>query len=137
MYRVPLVFWPFQADQPYNALRTTKLGVGFELVEVRTGGSGTRIPYRCKELPAFTTRSAKAEIQELVDKLRGDEGSQIRENFESLADKMGRAWSLKDGTSLKDFDLLLDKFVSQQGRERPNSTIADHIRMIDIARIRY
>ncbi|KAJ3015939.1 hypothetical protein NUW54_g917 [Trametes sanguinea] len=35
---VPMIVWPFNADQPLNAVRITEvLGVGYELIEVRTG----------------------------------------------------------------------------------------------------
>ncbi|KAE9403747.1 UDP-Glycosyltransferase/glycogen phosphorylase [Gymnopus androsaceus JB14] len=88
LYRVPLIFWPFQADQPYNAMRMSYLKAGFALMEVRTGKDGTRKPYNCEKLPAFTPASAQAEIEELVDRLRGDEGSLVRTNFEALADAM-------------------------------------------------
>lgn len=78
---------------------------------MRTGANGTRIPYKRKELPAFTDASSKAEIKELVDKLRGNEGSMARSNFEALADVIGEAWNVKDGSSRKDFNLFLDKFL--------------------------
>ncbi|KAF9073099.1 hypothetical protein BDP27DRAFT_1289599 [Rhodocollybia butyracea] len=112
LYRVPQIFWPFQADQPYNALRMTHIKAGFELVEVRTGVDGTRIPYKCKELPAFTDASCKAEIEDLVDRLRGNEGFIVRENFEAMADEIGQAWNMKDGSSRKDLNHLLDKFLA-------------------------
>ncbi|KAJ3826865.1 hypothetical protein F5880DRAFT_1627352 [Lentinula raphanica] len=35
VHRVPLIFWPFHADQPYNAMRILALNAGFELIEVR------------------------------------------------------------------------------------------------------
>ncbi|KAF9052531.1 hypothetical protein BDP27DRAFT_1304456 [Rhodocollybia butyracea] len=112
IHRVPLIFWPFQGDQPYNALRMTHIKAGFELVEVRTGVDGTRIPYKSKELPAFTDASCKAEIKDLVDKLRGNQGSVVRKNFEAMADKIGQAWNVKDGSSRKELNHLFDKFWS-------------------------
>ncbi|KAE9403762.1 UDP-Glycosyltransferase/glycogen phosphorylase, partial [Gymnopus androsaceus JB14] len=110
MYRVPLIFWPFQADQPYNAMRMSSLKAGFSLVEVRTGKNGTRKPYDCNELPAFTGASAQAEIEQLIDKLRGQEGLMVRTNFEAIADAMNKTWGL-NGESRKDLRLMLDTFT--------------------------
>ncbi|KAE9403761.1 UDP-Glycosyltransferase/glycogen phosphorylase [Gymnopus androsaceus JB14] len=110
MSRVPLIFWPFQADQPYNAMRMSYLKAGFALMEVRAGKDGTRKPYNCEELPAFTPASAQAEIEELVDRLRGNEGSMVRTNFEALADAMNKTWEF-DGESRKDLSLMLENFL--------------------------
>ncbi|KIK52850.1 glycosyltransferase family 1 protein [Collybiopsis luxurians FD-317 M1] len=109
-YCVPLIFWPFQADQPYNALRLTTLKAGFELIEVRTGELGTRIPHRCKELPKFTAASAQAEVEQLINQLKGEEGLAVRANFKALGDAMGKQWG-PTGQSRMEFELLVNKYV--------------------------
>ncbi|GAW03551.1 glycosyltransferase family 1 protein [Lentinula edodes] len=111
IHRVPLIHWPFHADQPYNAMRMLTLKAGFELVEVRTGPVGARIPYKCKELPAFTPESAKAEIMSIVEKLKQEEGFVVRKNFEAVANAISKAWDVPDGQSRKDFLAMLKKFA--------------------------
>ncbi|KAE9404995.1 UDP-Glycosyltransferase/glycogen phosphorylase [Gymnopus androsaceus JB14] len=111
IYRVPLIFWPFHADQPYNAMRMSVLKAGFELLQVRTGKFGTRIPSQCKEIPAFTSASAKEEIEQLVDKLNGDEGSMVRTNFEAIADAMSKTWDSPYGESRVELERMLEKFL--------------------------
>ncbi|KAF8830639.1 hypothetical protein HHX47_DHR2001054 [Lentinula edodes] len=110
-HRVPMIFWPFQADQPYIVMRMLALKAALELIEVRTGIVGARIPYKCKELPAFTPASAKAEILRLVEKLRLNEGSVIRHNFEAVASTVGQAWNVPDGESRKNVLALLKKYL--------------------------
>lgn len=105
------IHWPFHADQPYNAMRMLTLKAGFELVEVRTGPVGARIPYKCKELPAFTPESAKAEIMSIVEKLKQEEGFVVRKNFEAVANAISKAWDVPDGQSRKDFLAMLKKFA--------------------------
>ncbi|KAJ3782241.1 hypothetical protein GGU10DRAFT_389982 [Lentinula aff. detonsa] len=109
-HRVPTIFWPFHADQPYNAMRLLALKAGFELIEVRTGPIGARIPYKCKELPAFTPASAKAEIMGLIEKLKAQEGFIVRQNFEAVADAVCKAWDTPNGESRKDTKAMLKEF---------------------------
>ena len=79
-------------------------------MEVRTGKDGTRKPYNCEKLPAFTPASTQAEIEELIDRIRGDEGSMVRTKFEALADAMNKTWEF-DGESRKDLSLMLKTFL--------------------------
>ncbi|KAJ3726693.1 hypothetical protein C8R42DRAFT_717551 [Lentinula raphanica] len=110
-HHVPLIFWPFHADQPYNAMRMLALNAGFELIEVRNGPHGAKIPSKYKEMPAFTPESAKAEIIGLIDKLKGEEGSVVRNNFNAIANKVSKAWDNPDGESRKDVQALLEKYL--------------------------
>ncbi|KAF5368682.1 hypothetical protein D9757_010223 [Collybiopsis confluens] len=109
-YYVPQIFWPFQADQPTNAFRLTTIKAGFELIEIRTGEDGTRIPYGYKELPEFTAASAKAEIGGLIEKLKGEEGAIVRANHRTLSDAMNKQWS-SDGDSRQEFVSFMKKYV--------------------------
>ncbi|GAW03549.1 glycosyltransferase family 1 protein [Lentinula edodes] len=108
---IPMIFWPFHADQPYTVMRMLALKAGIELIEVRTGIVGARMPYKCDELPAFTPESAKAEILSVVEKLKGEEGLVIRQNFEAVARAVGKAWDAPDGESRKNFLAMLKKFL--------------------------
>ncbi|KAE9403748.1 hypothetical protein BT96DRAFT_936180 [Gymnopus androsaceus JB14] len=52
-YRVPLIFWPFAADQPYNAMRLSYLKAGFALLEVRTGQEWNEEALQLRETPSI------------------------------------------------------------------------------------
>ncbi|KAJ3726575.1 hypothetical protein C8R42DRAFT_657047 [Lentinula raphanica] len=110
-FRVPMIFWPFHADQPYNAMRLMTLKAGFELIEVRTGTIGARIPYDCEKLPAFTPNSAKAEVMSLIGKLNGKEGVEVRQNFETVAEGVCKAWENPSGESRLNTKAMLDQYL--------------------------
>ncbi|KAJ3758933.1 hypothetical protein EV360DRAFT_42892 [Lentinula raphanica] len=110
-FRVPMIFWPFHADQPYNAMRLMTLKAGFELIEVRTGTIGARIPYDCEQLPAFTPKSAKAEVTSLIGKLNGKEGVEVRQNFETVAEGVCKAWENPSGESRLNTKAMLDQYL--------------------------
>ncbi|KAF9068809.1 hypothetical protein BDP27DRAFT_1448175 [Rhodocollybia butyracea] len=113
-HKVPLIFWPMGADQPVNA---AVLGIthkaAFELIEVRSGKNGTKPLLRFENTdykPTFTVDAVKTEVEQLLVKIKGAEGRVVRENFERLADEMGRSWD--DGEqSRTDLDELLKKYV--------------------------
>ncbi|KAF5368681.1 hypothetical protein D9757_010222 [Collybiopsis confluens] len=109
-YHVPQIFWPFHADQPYTALRLTTIKAGFELIEIRTGEDGTRMPHGYEELPEFTVASAKAEIERLIEKLKSEEGATVRANHRVLSDAMNKQWS-PSGESKKEFGLFMKKYI--------------------------
>ncbi|KAJ3726690.1 UDP-Glycosyltransferase/glycogen phosphorylase [Lentinula raphanica] len=96
-HRVPVIYWPFSADQPYNAARTIQHNAGFELIEVRTGKYGTQVPYRFKDSsildrPTFSISAAQREFRELLQRIEGEEGRVVRANFERLAKMMDETW---------------------------------------------
>ncbi|KAJ4497418.1 hypothetical protein C8R41DRAFT_217270 [Lentinula lateritia] len=96
-HRIPVIYWPFAGDQPYNAARTVQHNAGFELVEVRTGKLGTRVPYRFKdssssEYPTFSISAAREEFKGLLRRIEGEEGRIIRANFERLGEMMDKTW---------------------------------------------
>ncbi|KAJ3797423.1 hypothetical protein GGU11DRAFT_825431 [Lentinula aff. detonsa] len=78
VHRIPLIFWPCQADQPYNAtLMSGNHQAGFDLFSVRTRDNGVRLPSRYKDAPAppcFTTEEAKEEIRALFKRIKDEEG---------------------------------------------------------------
>ncbi|KAH7878440.1 UDP-Glycosyltransferase/glycogen phosphorylase [Lentinula edodes] len=96
-HRVPVIYWPFAGDQPYNAARTVQHNAGFELIEVRTGKLGTRVPYRFKdnsssEYPTFSISAAREEFKAVLRCIEGEEGRTIRANFERLGEMMDKTW---------------------------------------------
>ncbi|KIK61794.1 glycosyltransferase family 1 protein [Collybiopsis luxurians FD-317 M1] len=114
IYRVPLIFWPYQADQPYNAtLMSRNHKASFELLTVRTGENGMRLPYRYKDAPtppSFTPEGVKAELRTILEQSRGEEGALIRKNFNIMADAMARTWN-EGGPAKIDFEALLERYV--------------------------
>ncbi|KAF5368679.1 hypothetical protein D9757_010227 [Collybiopsis confluens] len=112
-HRVPVIYWPFSADQPYNAARTCQLDAGFELIEVRTGEIGTRKPFRFEKgshLPSFTVSAAREEFRSLLQRIDGEEGRVVRSNFEHLGRLMDETWN--DGCEAKEnLELFLQRFV--------------------------
>ncbi|KAH7870647.1 uncharacterized protein C8R40DRAFT_1056377, partial [Lentinula edodes] len=66
-HRVPLILWPCQADQPYNAiLMSRNHQAAFELISVRTGDRGCAYPTNSK-MPSFTPESAKEKFRALLN----------------------------------------------------------------------
>ncbi|KAK7437863.1 hypothetical protein VKT23_018300 [Stygiomarasmius scandens] len=116
LYRVPQIFWPYAADQPYNAALVSQVHkAGFELINIRTGQHGTRSPYRSRDLPeseqpTFTVDAVKKEIRELVVKLKGDEGLAVRKNYERLGEAISKSWD-KDGEARKTMERFLKKYI--------------------------
>ncbi|KAJ3980906.1 hypothetical protein F5890DRAFT_1557276 [Lentinula detonsa] len=96
-HQVPVIYWPFASDQPYNAARTVQHNAGFELIEVRTGKPGTQLPYRLKhsnisERPTFSIPAAQKEFRALLQRIEGEEGCMVRANFERLSKLMNESW---------------------------------------------
>ncbi|KIK52853.1 glycosyltransferase family 1 protein [Collybiopsis luxurians FD-317 M1] len=114
-HRVPVIYWPYSADQPYNAARTCQHNAGFELVEVRTGERGTQRPYRAKDRlesqsPSFSVSAARDEFRQLLGRIEGDEGRVIRANFERLGQLMDKTWN-EGNEAKKNLNAFLQRFI--------------------------
>ncbi|THV01912.1 UDP-Glycosyltransferase/glycogen phosphorylase [Dendrothele bispora CBS 962.96] len=114
MYKVPQIFWPFAGDQPYNAALMSQVHkAGFELINVRTGRDGTQPPYRHKDAPVqptFTVEAVRAEVRDLLLKLKGDEGAVVRKNYENLGKTFLTGWD-KDGEARASMEAFIKEFV--------------------------
>ncbi|KIK52859.1 glycosyltransferase family 1 protein [Collybiopsis luxurians FD-317 M1] len=113
IHRVPVIYWPFAFDQPYNAARTCRHNAGFELIEVRTGERGTRRPYRFQDdtqLPSFTLSAAREEFKLLLQRIQGDEGLQVRANFEHLDRMMDETWH-EGHEANENLEAFLQRFI--------------------------
>ncbi|THU84359.1 UDP-Glycosyltransferase/glycogen phosphorylase, partial [Dendrothele bispora CBS 962.96] len=116
IYKVPQVFWPQAADQPQNAATVCfNHKAGFELIEVRTGEHGTRLPYRFKDadpkdVPTFTVDAVRKEIRDVLQKLKGDEGLIVRKNFEKMSEEFYGGWE-EGGEVRQNLNEFLEKFV--------------------------
>ncbi|KAJ7671650.1 UDP-Glycosyltransferase/glycogen phosphorylase [Mycena polygramma] len=90
---VPLICWPFDADQPAAAKHLThNLNVAFELMEVRTG-LGLKAPYGSNKAPRGTREAVGIEIREIIHQARGDVGEEKRKNVEQLKQELNKAWN--------------------------------------------
>ncbi|KAI9066606.1 glycosyltransferase family 1 protein [Trametes sanguinea] len=104
---VPMIAWPFNADQPLNALRISEvLKIGYELVEVRTG-HGTHPLHRNGRTPVGTVEAVRAEARDVLAKAFGEDGARKRETVRVLARAFEREWE-EGGASWKDVNAFLD-----------------------------
>ncbi|GJE92129.1 hypothetical protein PsYK624_082820 [Phanerochaete sordida] len=93
---VPMICWPFSADQPLNAVHLSEnLDIAYELHEVRTGERGLKPLRRTGKAPAGTPEALRAEIHAVLEKAFGDDGAQKRRNVHKLRQGMLTLW--KDG----------------------------------------
>jgi hypothetical protein len=112
----PRIFWPYVADQPLNAANLTLKKAGFELVEVRTGEYGTRVPYRYsntdspEDLPTFTIEGVRKEVRKLLKMLRGEEGVVVRKNFERMSKGFMCGWD-EGGEARESLERFLETYV--------------------------
>ncbi|KAJ7106171.1 UDP-Glycosyltransferase/glycogen phosphorylase [Mycena epipterygia] len=91
---VPLICWPFEADQPAAAKHLTQnLNVAFELVEVRTGLGLTKPSYGSDRVPRGTREAVGSEMRGVIDEMRGEIGKEKRRNAERVKVELGKAWS--------------------------------------------
>ncbi|OCH85811.1 UDP-Glycosyltransferase/glycogen phosphorylase [Obba rivulosa] len=105
---VPMICWPFHADQPANAVHLTdNLHVAYELIEVRTGERGLKPIYRNGRVPKGTMEAVRDEARDVLAKAFGEDGKQKRENMERLQQAIAQAWQ-EGGPSQRAIIDLLD-----------------------------
>ncbi|OSD03898.1 glycosyltransferase family 1 protein [Trametes coccinea BRFM310] len=104
---IPMIAWPFNADQPLNAVRISEvLEVGYELLEVRTG-HGLHPLHRNGRKPVGTIDAVKAEAKDVLTKAFGDDGAQKREKLLTLTRAFEQEWE-EGGASWEDVHAFLD-----------------------------
>ncbi|KAI0633272.1 UDP-Glycosyltransferase/glycogen phosphorylase [Trametes polyzona] len=104
---VPQIVWPFDADQPINAVHLAEnLGVAYELIEVRSG-HGLKPIFRNGRQPAGTVDAVKAEAREVLTKAFGEDGAQKRAKLLQLRKAVLAEWD-EGGSSKKEFSAFLD-----------------------------
>ncbi|OCH84632.1 UDP-Glycosyltransferase/glycogen phosphorylase [Obba rivulosa] len=90
---VPMICWPFIADQPINAVHLSdNLQVAYELIEVRTGERGLNSIYRNGRVPKGTVEAVRDEARDVLVKAFGEDGRQKRANLERLQQAFAQAW---------------------------------------------
>ncbi|THU79706.1 hypothetical protein K435DRAFT_875155 [Dendrothele bispora CBS 962.96] len=103
VYRVPQILWPFAADQPYNSALCRKF--------TKPLSSSSMFKDLAKsEQPKFTVDAVRKEIDDLLVKLKGEEGVVVRNNFEKLATAFLSGWE-KKGEARQNMERFLKKYV--------------------------
>ncbi|KAI3602206.1 glycosyltransferase family 1 protein [Moniliophthora roreri] len=110
-YRIPMIVWPFSADQPLNAALMVEVHkTALELLEVRTGEMGLKKLHRLDRAPLGTDQALRDEVQILLKKLKGNEGTLVRTNVERLGEEIKSIWTER-GESRVELEQFLQKFI--------------------------
>ncbi|KAJ7671889.1 UDP-Glycosyltransferase/glycogen phosphorylase [Mycena rosella] len=89
---VPMICWPFEADQPIAAEHLSQnLNVAFHLIEVRTA-KGLQ-PLHSGRVPLGTSTALRAEFREIIDQCRGEPGAGKRKQAQRMRDAFAEAWT--------------------------------------------
>ncbi|KAG7085803.1 hypothetical protein E1B28_003343 [Marasmius oreades] len=114
VHKIPCIFFPFSADQPYNAaMITLKHRAGFELLSVREKGS--KPPFRCNgasDEKMFTDEAVRKEVRGLLVQLKGPGGQMVRNNAESLGRTMLSCWN-EGQESARNLERFLRQFADR------------------------
>ncbi|KAH8110155.1 UDP-Glycosyltransferase/glycogen phosphorylase [Phellopilus nigrolimitatus] len=104
---VPLICWPFDADQPSNAANLTIThGLGYELFEIRSG-HGLRPVHRLGDrTPEGTVDALEREIRDVLTKARGTDGQNKRANVKRFREELVKNWE-QDGVCWNEIEKLL------------------------------
>ncbi|KAF8209218.1 UDP-Glycosyltransferase/glycogen phosphorylase [Mycena galopus ATCC 62051] len=96
---VPMICWPFQADQPVAAVHLTQtLNVAFHLMEVRTA-KGLQ-PLHSGYVPQGTRAAMQAEFRDIIDQCRGETGKEKRKNARAMQVDLAEVWKAGGSASL-------------------------------------
>ncbi|EJC97779.1 UDP-Glycosyltransferase/glycogen phosphorylase [Fomitiporia mediterranea MF3/22] len=91
---IPLVCWPFDADQPMNAANiATVHNLGYELFEVRSGIGLLPIHRLGGKTPEASIESVKREFSGTLQKMRGQDGAVKRANAQKFRDGFAKLWA--------------------------------------------
>ncbi|EMD37929.1 glycosyltransferase family 1 protein [Gelatoporia subvermispora B] len=105
---VPMLCWPFQADQPTNAVHLTdNLDVAYELIEVRTGEHGLKPIYRTGRVPVGTVEAMQTEAKDILAKAFGEDGARKRANMKRLQLSVVESWH-DNGPSARALEELME-----------------------------
>jgi len=108
---VPIICWPFHADQGINAAHlTVNLDVAYELFEVRTG-HGLKPIYHTGKAPVNTPEALREEASDVLTKAFGEDGETKRANMKKLQEKVLTSWE-SGGPSEVELKRLVDSFVT-------------------------
>ncbi|OSC96255.1 glycosyltransferase family 1 protein [Trametes coccinea BRFM310] len=92
------IFWPFEADQPLNAVRLTEhFSAAYELLEVCTG-LGLKPLCRNGKAPAGTLDAVRAEARDVLKRALGEEGAGKRAKALQLREAVRADWEEPSGS---------------------------------------
>ncbi|EIW63015.1 UDP-Glycosyltransferase/glycogen phosphorylase [Trametes versicolor FP-101664 SS1] len=104
---VPMIFWPFGADQPLTTVHVTdNLHAGYELIETRSGPDGLKPIYRNGRQPLGTVEALKAEVREVLQKAFGEDGGEKRKNLPKISSVVRCDWE-EGGAAKRDISVFL------------------------------
>ena len=105
-YATLRICWPYQFDQPTNAIHLScNLDVAYELYEVRTE-DGLKPIHHLGRAPEGTTDSVKREAKEVLRSAFGEGGERKRKNVEKLRERLREAW-VEDGSAARELRAFL------------------------------
>ncbi|KAK7681774.1 hypothetical protein QCA50_015121 [Cerrena zonata] len=105
---VPMICWPFSADQPTNSARLSfVLDVAYELFEVRAGPHGSKPIHRIGKAPLGTIEAVRDEARSVLKSAFGADGARKRSNMKKLQQAVLNTWS-ENGPARRD----LRRFVA-------------------------
>ncbi|KAJ7627934.1 hypothetical protein DFH06DRAFT_725204 [Mycena polygramma] len=105
---VPMICWPFQADQPIAAMHLSQtLNVAFHLIEVRTA-KGLQPLYN-GQVPSGTPEARRAEFRAVIEDCHGAVGAEKRRNVRRVQGELAATWAA-DGAST----LSIGKFFAER-----------------------
>ncbi|OCH87260.1 UDP-Glycosyltransferase/glycogen phosphorylase [Obba rivulosa] len=108
---VPMICWPFTADQPTNVVHLSdNLNIAYKLLEVRSG-LGFKPIFRSGNAPIGTVEAVCVETSEVLDKTFGEDGATKRENARKMKEVFACCWDVA-GSSEKDLHRLVSSFTS-------------------------
>ncbi|KAF8965569.1 UDP-Glycosyltransferase/glycogen phosphorylase [Flammula alnicola] len=108
---IPLICWPFDADQPGIAAHlTVNLNVAFELIEIRTSEGGMKPMLRHGRAPKGTREAVGDEMRQVIDDCRGPKGETMRQNAEQLKKEFARSWE-EGGEGKRELQAFLQQYT--------------------------
>ncbi|KAI5120747.1 hypothetical protein M0805_007821 [Coniferiporia weirii] len=105
---VPMICWPFFADQPTNAANISFVqNIGYELFEIRSG-DGLRPIHRLGDRTLEgTVEAVKRELKDVLTKAMGEDGKIKRANAQKLRNALARDWE-HDGPCWQEVKRIAD-----------------------------
>ncbi|GJJ10982.1 hypothetical protein Clacol_005211 [Clathrus columnatus] len=107
---VPMIIWPLQADQPYNAMNLTlNLKVAYQLLEVRIN-HGLKPLYRGYK-PKGTKEAIDTEFRQVLKDAFGSDGDAKRKAAFDISRQLKETWEEGDGATVELRRMLQENFL--------------------------
>ncbi|KAF9557518.1 UDP-Glycosyltransferase/glycogen phosphorylase [Agrocybe pediades] len=109
---VPMIAWPFEADQPATASQLESLNLAIELLEVRSSEHALKPLWRNGRGAKGTCQAVGVEIRNVIDACREAQGKELRKNAMAMKEKLNTAWK-GSGPARMSFNDFVNTYVSQ------------------------